>query len=151
LHDAWQWEREAGGKVWRTGATGWPGGRVACLKLPEADWRENGILYTSTMIGNLMLSIASSSFDAGRFKGMQVRDRRYPVVDSETGAVMSLVRLGDPMGALSKASRPLDRAGKPRQSPDLMVGASFVSEIFAVSPGKIAYISAYWIPSEGKL
>jgi hypothetical protein len=35
---------------------------------------------------------------------MQVRDRRYPVVDSETGAVMSLVRCADPRGQLSKAS-----------------------------------------------
>ncbi len=69
--------------------------------------RENGILYTSTKIGNSMLSTARSGFDAGRFKGMQVRDLRYPVVDAETGAVMSLVRFGDPMGPLSKASLPL--------------------------------------------
>jgi hypothetical protein len=32
-----------------------------------------------------------------------------------------------------------------------MVGAAFVSEIFAVSKGKIAEISAYWIPSEGNV
>ncbi|HYP80201.1 MAG TPA: hypothetical protein VEQ17_07930 [Steroidobacteraceae bacterium] len=50
--------------------------------LPEADRRENGILYTNTKIGSSMLSTARSGFDAGRFKGMQVRDRRYPVVDS---------------------------------------------------------------------
>jgi hypothetical protein len=119
--------------------------------LPEADRRENGILYTNTKIGNSMLSTARSGFDAGRFKGMQVRDRRYPVVDSETGAVMSLVRFGDPMGPLSKASLPFDRNGKPQQAPDVMVGAAFVSEIFAVSQGKIAEISAYWIPSEGNV
>jgi len=119
--------------------------------LPEADRRENGILYTNTKIGSSMLSTARSGFDAGRFKGMQVRDRRYPVVDSETGAVMSLVRFGDPMGPLGKASLPLDRQGKPQQAPDVMVGASFVSEIFAVSQGKIAEISAYWIPSEGNV
>jgi hypothetical protein len=119
--------------------------------LPEADRRENGILYTNTKIGNSMLSTARSGFDAGRFKGMQVRDRRYPVVDSETGAVMSLVRFGDPMGALSKASLPLDRNGKEQKAPDVMVGAAFVSEIFAVSQGRIAEISAYWIPSEGNV
>ena len=119
--------------------------------LPEADRRENGILYTNTKIGSSQLSTARSGFDAGRFKGMQVRDRRYPVVDSETGAVMSLVRFGDPMGALSKASLPFDRNGKPQQAPDVMVGAAFVSEIFAVSQGKIAEISAYWIPSEGNV
>jgi hypothetical protein len=119
--------------------------------LPESDRRENGILYTNTKIGNSMLSTARSGFDAGRFKGMQVRDRRYPVVDSETGAVMSLVRFGDPMGPLTKASLPFDRQGNPQQAPDVMVGASFVSEIFAVSQGKIAEIHAFWIPSEGNV
>ncbi len=54
--------------------------------LPETDRRENGILYTNTAIGNLRVSTARSGFDAGNFKGMQVRDRRYPVVDLETGA-----------------------------------------------------------------
>lgn len=119
--------------------------------LPEADRRENGILYTNTKIGSSSLSTARSGFDAGRFKGMQVRDRRYPVVDSESGAVMSLVRFGDPMGPLSQASLPFDRNGREQKAPDVMVGASFVSEIFAVSQGKIAEIHAFWIPSEGKV
>jgi hypothetical protein len=119
--------------------------------LPEADRRENGILYTNTRIGTSMLSTARSGFDAGRFKGMQVRDRRYPVVDEETGAVMSLVRFGDPMGPLAKASLPFDREGREQKAPDVMVGASFVSEIFAVSAGKIAEIHAFWIPSEGSV
>ena len=69
----------------------------------------------------------------------------------QTGAVMSLVRFGDPMGPLSKASLPFDRQGKPQQAPDVMVGAAFVSEIFAVSQGKIAEIHAYWIPGEGNV
>jgi hypothetical protein len=124
---------------------------IAAPLLPEADRRENGILYTNTKIGNSMLSTARSGFDGGRFKGMQVRDRRYPVVDSDTGAVMSLVRFGDPMGALSKASLPFDREGREQKAPDVMVGASFVSEIFAVSQGKIAEIHAFWIPSEGRV
>ena len=64
---------------------------------------------------------------------------------------MSLVRFGDPMGPLSKASLPFDRQGNPQAAPDVMVGASFVSEIFAVSAGKIAEIHAYWIPSEGNV
>jgi len=119
--------------------------------LPEADRRENGILYTNTSIGASKLSTARSGFDAGNFKGMQVRDRRYPVVDSETGAVMSLVRFGDPMGKLSKASLPFDKNGKPQEGPDVMVGASFVSEIFCVSQGRIAEIHAFWIPAEGNI
>jgi len=64
--------------------------------LPEADRRENGILYTNTKIGSSMLSTARSGFDAGRFKGMQVRDRRYPVVDSSD-------RCGDEPGALRRS------------------------------------------------
>jgi hypothetical protein len=119
--------------------------------LPEADRRDNGILYTNTRIGNSNLSTARSGFDAGNFKGMQVRDRRYPVVDSETGAVLSLVRFGDPLGPLSKASLPFDREGKPQQAPDVMVGAAFVSEIFSVSQGRIAEIHAFWIPSAGNV
>lgn len=119
--------------------------------LPEADRRENGILYTNTRIGNSNLSTARSGFDEGRFRGMQVRDRRYPVVDSETGAVMSLVRFGDPMGPLSQVSLPFDRDGNPQEAPDVMVGAAFVSELFAVSQGKISGIEAFWIPSEGNV
>ena len=69
----------------------------------------------------------------------------------QTGAVMSLVRFGDPMGPLSKASLPFDRQGKLQQEPDVMIGAAFVSEIFAVSLGKIAENSAYRIPSEGNV
>jgi hypothetical protein len=119
--------------------------------MPDTDRRENGILYTNTRIGNLVTSTARSGFDAGNFKGMQVRDRRYPVVDLDTGAVMSLVRFGDPMGELTPASLPLDRNGQPQKAPDIKVGASFVSEIFSVAQGKIVGIDAYWIPSEGKL
>jgi hypothetical protein len=73
------------------------------------------------------------------------------VVDSETGAVMSLVRFGDPMGKLSQASLPFDRNGKPQAAPDIMVGASFVSEIFGISQGRIAEIHAFWIPAEGNI
>ncbi|HTR00686.1 MAG TPA: hypothetical protein VMH83_11870, partial [Candidatus Acidoferrum sp.] len=119
---------------------------IAAPLLPETDRRENGILYTNTSIGKMKVSTARSGFDAGNFKGMQVRDRRYPVVDSETGAVMSLVRFGDPMGELTKAGLPVDKNGNPQQAPDILVGASFVSEIFCVSQGKIAEINALWIP-----
>ncbi len=65
---------------------------------------------------------------------------------------MSLVCVGDPMGKLQPVSLPLDKNGKPQEPPKgLMVGASFVSEIFLVSQGKIADIHAYWIPSEGNI
>jgi hypothetical protein len=124
---------------------------IAAPLLADTDRRENGILYTNIRIGDLVTSTARSGFDAGNFKGMQVRDRRYPVVDTETGAVMSLVRFGDPMGKLEPASLPLDRNGKPQKAPDIKVGAAFVSEIFSVSQGKIVDIHAYWIPSEGNI
>ena len=118
---------------------------------PDADRRENGILYTNTRIGPNWVGTAREGFDEGRFKGMQVRDRRYPVVDVETGAVMTLVRFGDPMGPLSPAGLPMDRDGNPQEAPDVMVGASFVSEVFAVHAGRIVDINAYWIPSEGNI
>jgi len=119
--------------------------------LPETDRRENGILYTNTNIGDMVVGTARSGFDAGNFTDVQVRDRRYPVVDSVTGAVMSLVRFGDPMGELSPASLPVDRNGQPQETTDILVGAAFVSEIFLISQGKIADINAFWIPSEGNL
>ena len=64
---------------------------------------------------------------------------------------MSPVRFGDPMGPLPKASLPFERNGKEQKAPDVMVGASFVSEIFAVSQRRIAEIHAFWIPSEGNV
>ena len=124
---------------------------IAAPLLPETDRRENGILYTNTLIGDNAVSTARSGFDAGNFSGMQVRDRRYPIVDSQTGTVMSLVRFGDPMAPLNKASLPMDRNGNEQKAPDTMVGASFVSEVFLISQGKIADINAYWIPSEGNV
>jgi hypothetical protein len=83
--------------------------------------RTGRIATPATKIGNAMRCTARSGFDAGRFKGMPMRDRRYPVVDTQTCAVMRLVRCGDPTGTLSKASMPSHA----------LVGASFVSEIFS--------------------
>jgi hypothetical protein len=37
---------------------------------------------------------AASGFDAGRFIGSNLWDRRYPVVDEERGIVLSMVRFG---------------------------------------------------------
>jgi hypothetical protein len=62
--------------------------------------RARGILYTTTKIGNSLLSTSRLGLDAGRFKSMQARDRRYSVVDAEIGAVISLVCRSDPMGLL---------------------------------------------------
>ncbi|MEJ1961436.1 MAG: hypothetical protein WDO56_07790 [Gammaproteobacteria bacterium] len=85
--------------------------------LPETDRRENGILYTNTRIGSLVTSTARSGFDAGNFAGMQVRDRRYPVVDLQTGAVMTLVRFGDPMASCSPRRCRSIVAASPRRHP----------------------------------
>jgi hypothetical protein len=65
------------------------------------------------------------------FKGTKVYDRRYPVVDTETGAVMALVRFHPP-------SNPAPGATNSR-------GDAFVCEIFAVEQGKIMQIQATWI------
>jgi len=108
-------------------------------RLPEADRCENGILYTNTKIGDSMLSTSALAASMpGGSRACRCATGAIPWWILQTGAVMSLVRFGDPMGPLSKASLPFDRQGKPQQAPDVMVGAAFVSEIFAVSQGKIA-------------
>ncbi len=96
---------------------------------------ENGMQTTNAAVGNFPPSSATQQFDGGAFKGAVVADRRYPVVDREVGAVMSLVRFGEGDAPLSKMN-----ADGP------LVGSTFMSEIFAVSQGKIVEVQAMWIP-----
>lgn len=53
------------------------------------------------------------------------------------------------MGVLSKASLPFDRQGRPQQAPDVMLGAAFVSEIFAVSQGEASRLDSKRKECEG--
>ena len=99
--------------------------------LPDTLRFENGLQTTNGHMGNFPPSTATEQFDRAAFKGMIIADRRYPVVDEETGVVMSMVRFGDPR--LPPASR---REGAPPAT------AAFVSEVFAVTQGKIVEIYA---------
>jgi hypothetical protein len=99
--------------------------------LPDTVRIENGMQTTLAALGNLPASTAAEQFDSAAFKGAVVADRRYLVVDQEIGAVQSLVRFGDP-------TKPFGQATGGAAAP----GAAFVSEIFAVTQGKIVEINA---------
>jgi hypothetical protein len=61
--------------------------------LPDTERFENG-LQTTGMVRDGAYVSAASGFDAGRFLGRNLWDRRYPVVDEERGIVLSMVRFG---------------------------------------------------------
>jgi hypothetical protein len=71
---------------------------------------------------------ASEGIDAGRFIGRNLWDRRYPVVDTERGIVLSIVRFGLKDGLKSQsAATANDR---------------LVAEFFVVKKGQIQEIHA---------
>jgi hypothetical protein len=69
----------------------------------------------------------------GDFQGHQIYEHRYPVADTQAGAVMALVRFHH-----DAAAPPLGAA--PNR------GDTVVREIFAIEHGKIVEIQATWIP-----
>ncbi|HZI80467.1 MAG TPA: hypothetical protein VFD69_13190 [Vicinamibacterales bacterium] len=88
---------------------------------------ENG-LQTTGMVRDGAYVSAAAGFDQGRFVGRNLWDRRYPVVDTERGIVLSIVRFGlkDGMKSQSVAT-----------SNDRLV-----AEFFAVKNGMIQEIHA---------
>ena len=105
--------------------------------LPDTLRTENGLQTTDTTMaianvpanllpkgfvpppdGRIPTGTATEQFDGGIFKGMKIAERRYPVVDVEVGAVLSMARFGaTPEGAV-------------------------VAEFFAITQGKIRQIAA---------
>ena len=61
--------------------------------LPDTKRFENGV-QTTGMVRDGQYVSAAAGFDAGRFIGRNLWDRRYPVVDLERGIVLSIVRFG---------------------------------------------------------
>jgi hypothetical protein len=61
--------------------------------MPDSQRFENGLQTTGFVRDGAYVSTASG-FDAGRFIGRNLWDRRYPVVDEERGIVLSMVRFG---------------------------------------------------------
>jgi hypothetical protein len=95
--------------------------------LPDARRFENG-LQTTGMVRNGEFVSAARGFDDGRFIGRNLWDRRYPVVDTERGIVLSIVRFGLKDGAASQSTATAN---------DRLVG-----EFFAIKSGMIQEIHA---------
>jgi hypothetical protein len=112
---------------WRAFQTnGTPDYHRAAL-LPDTKRYENG-LQTTGMVRDGAYVSAASGFDQGRFLGRNLWDRRYPVVDTERGIVLSIVRFGLKDGAKSQSVA---------TSNDRLVG-----EFFTVKNGMIQEIHA---------
>jgi hypothetical protein len=95
--------------------------------LPDVRRFENGV-QTTGMVRNGAFVSAAEGFDKGRFVGRNLWDRRYPVVDTERGIVLSIVRFGLKDGMKSQsAATANDR---------------LVAEFFAVKSGMIQEIHA---------
>jgi hypothetical protein len=95
--------------------------------LPDTIRFENG-LQTTGMIRDGAYVSAQEGFDRGRFMSRNIWDRRYPVVDTERGIVLSIVRFGLKDGMKSQSAV---------TSNDRLVG-----EFFAVKSGRIQEIHA---------
>ena len=95
--------------------------------LPDVKRYENGTQTTGLVRDGAYVS-AASGFDAGRFLGRNLWDRRYPVVDTERGIVLSIVRFGLKDGMKSQnVATSNDR---------------LVAEFFAVKNGMISEVHA---------
>jgi hypothetical protein len=95
--------------------------------LPDTIRFENG-LQTTGMIRDGAYVSAQEGFDRGRFMSRNIWDRRYPVVDTERGIVLSIVRFGLKDGMKSQSAV---------TSNDRLVG-----EFFAVKNGRIQEVHA---------
>ncbi|HEU4617749.1 MAG TPA: hypothetical protein VFV10_06880 [Gammaproteobacteria bacterium] len=95
--------------------------------LPDARRFENG-LQTTGMVRDGRFVSAAAGFDDGRFIGRNLWDRRYPVVDTERGIVLSILRFGLKAGATSQSTA---------TSNDRLV-----AEFFAVKSGMIQEVHA---------
>jgi hypothetical protein len=95
--------------------------------LPDARRFENGV-QTTGMVRNGAFVSAAEGFDKGRFIGRNLWDRRYPVVDTERGIVLSIVRFGLKDGMKSQSTA--------------TTNDRLVAEFFAVKSGMIQEIHA---------
>jgi hypothetical protein len=95
--------------------------------LPDARRFENG-LHTTGRVRNGVYVSTARGFDEGAFTGRNLWDRRYPVVDTERGIVLSIVRFGLKDGVASQSRATAN---------DRLVG-----EFFAVKSGMIQEVHA---------
>lgn len=106
--------------------------------LPDTLRFENGVQATNVDLKVHKATTAAEQFDNAMFKGTIIYDRRYPVVDTDTGVVMALVRFHN-------------NAAVPPAGSSVVRGDAFVCEIFAVTQGKIMEIQATWIQPPDQL
>jgi hypothetical protein len=112
---------------WRAFETnGTPEYRAAPF-LPGVVRQENGLRTTNTMALGGPEYTPMEQFNVGRFPGRNIWDRRYPVIDTESGVAMAVVRFGLQEGADAAALNRPDR---------------LVMEWFAVQGGQISEIAA---------
>jgi len=95
--------------------------------LPDVKRFENGTQTTGLVRDGVYVS-AASGFDQGRFIGRNLWDRRYPVVDTERGIVLSIVRFGIKDGFKSQSTA--------------TANDRLVAEFFAVKNGMIQEVHA---------
>jgi hypothetical protein len=98
--------------------------------LPDVSRHENGLQTTETMALGGPDHTPNQQFNVGRFPGRNIWDRRYPVVDVESGVAMAVVRFGLQEGADPAALNRPDR---------------LVMEWFAVQNGQISEVAAVLI------
>jgi hypothetical protein len=112
---------------WRAFQTNGTEDYHAASLLPDSRRIENGVQTTGLVRNGVYVSTAQG-FDQGRFIGRNIWDRRYPVVDTERGIVLSIVRFGLKEGMKSQSAATTN---------DRLVG-----EFFAVKSGRIQEIHA---------
>lgn len=95
--------------------------------MPDTERYENGLQTTGFVRDGAYVS-AASGFDAGRFLGRNLWDRRYPVVDEERGIVLSMVRFGLKDGQQSQSTA--------------TANSRIVAEFFSVKRGLIQDVHA---------
>jgi hypothetical protein len=98
--------------------------------LPGVVRQENGLQTTNTMALGGPMQTPGEQFASGRFPGRNIWDRRYPVIDVESGVAMAIVRFGLQEGADPAALNRPDR---------------LVMEWFAIQNGQISEIAAVLI------
>jgi hypothetical protein len=112
--------------------------------MPDTLRVENGLQATNVVTPNHGAIDAAQQFDDALFKGTTIYDRRYPVVDTQAGVVMAMVRFHhDPAVAPPAVGLP--------PAPGPARGDAVICEIFAVNQGKIVEIQATWIPPEKQM
>jgi hypothetical protein len=111
---------------------GTPGYKPAAFA-PGANRRENGFQTTNVSLGGRPATTIGEQLDKGMFKGVNVVDRRYPVVDREYGIVLGVVRFAGTEGAPA--------TGPTETTPQTPI----VSEMFKVTGGQIQEVRAVMV------